>query len=178
MALSNWFIVAWDENGDNYLEVPKVTDGEYTAEVYKNWIDLRKGDKPIATIYSGHITVGRITIHTKKGKQQSICGFIEWFEGEGDNIETHTIYFIAGYTFKDDEDVGCLPETIEDFKKWVNRVLKEEYFTEEPIKFKPAISQNQGDLFFSKELGLPRQYQKVGEKPPKAYFDIMLGDCK
>ena len=173
MALSNWFIVAWDKNGDNYLEIPKITDGEYTVEVYKNWIDVRNKDKPIATIYSGHIEIGRITIHTKKGKQNSIYGFIEWFEGEGDNIETHTIYFIAGYAFKDDEEVGCLSETVKDFETWISKVLKEEYFVEPP-KFKPAISQNQGDLYFSKELGLPRQYQKVGEKPPKTYFEMIL----
>jgi len=147
-----------------------------TIEVHKNWIYLSREGKWILDIQSGEIEGVRFSISAKRGRQKSIYAIITWFTGKGEELKMHRIYAIAGYCFRGDEEVGCLPETVESFKKWVAKTLKREL--EEPPVFKPAISQNQGDIYFSERLGLPKQYQKVGEKPPKAYLGIMLGDCK
>jgi len=169
MALSNWFIVAWDKEGNNYLEMPKVKIKGLTIEVIKNYLSIFKRNKWILDLYSGEIEGTRFSIKAKRGKQNSIYAIITWFTGIK-NTKMHRLYVIAGYTFKDDEEVGCLPSTVEDFKRWIKETLE----LEELPSFKDAISQNQGDIYFSKELGLPRQYQKVGEKPPKTYFEIIL----
>ena len=171
MALSNWFVVAWNKDGDNYLEMPKVKIKGFTIEVYKNSICLYRREKWLMDIYSGEIEGTSFSIKAKRGKQNSIYAIITWFTGTK-NIKMHRLYVIAGYTFVDDEDIGCLLSTVEDFKQWVKETLEKDF--QKPPTFKDAISQNQGDIYFSKELGLPRQYQKVGEKPPKTYFEMIL----
>ena len=169
MALSNWFIVMWNTNGESYLDTPEISVNDYTIEVYKNWIQINYKDKWIMDVLSGSTEGNGFTIQAERGKQQSIYAIIEWM-ADG---KVNKLYVIAGYTFIDDEDVGCLPETVKHFQKWVERTLRGMY--EKPPKFSPAISRNQGDVYFSKTLGLPQQYQEVGKKPPKSYFDQILG---
>jgi len=228
MALSNWFIVAWDEEGNNILEIPEIEIPAYKnlkgyrIKIHKNWMYIfPSGDKPynkrIITVYNGKMDLPNIYIETKRGNQNSIYVIITYFTGKKRKMKR--IFVIAGYGFKPSGPhihdlseelelepwVGCLPETVTDFKEWVNQILNPELYEDKDwciefgmelsgkakediikeleknrkvILFKKAICQNQGDIYFNKRLGLEKQFHKVGKEPPRPYFELMLEGMK
>lgn len=205
MALTNWFIVLWNEYGESIRPGSIVKVGDVKVEIYKNKIFLYYEGQKIATIWEGVIEAWPIEISAKRGLQFSVYFMIKWYEKKGDDLsETHYLFGIAGDGYDDLGNwVGCLPETIKDFKDWAfqefNRdlleILEDEKFLEqlsrlsgEPVEkireeerqklkyipWKPGKIYNQGDLYFSEALGFPDQYQLEGCNAPRPYFEIML----
>jgi hypothetical protein len=185
MALSNWFILAWDNDGKPLLEYPPVESEMYKVRIYKNWLYIYPvGDEPhnkrIVTVYSGKLELHYFTIYAKRGRQGSIYAVVSLmkFDAEDNYHGTENYYYIAGYNYNDIPDdytpIGCEVETVEDYKKWVKH-LNEEELVHLP-DFEPAIYQNQGDLIFNRDIGLPKRTYTVGvDKPETTYLGIALG---
>lgn len=71
MALSNW----------DCLEVGDQTMGDFTIEIYKNYLVVEKGDDRMV-INSGDISMGSLNIHAKRGLQNGIYVYISHGYGE------------------------------------------------------------------------------------------------
>jgi len=205
MALTNWFIVLWNEYGEPIRPGSIVKVGDIKVEIYKNKIFLYFKDQSIATIWDGHIDVWPIVVSAKRGLQFSVYFMIKWYEEKEDDLsETHYLFGIAGEGYDDHGKwVGCLPETIKDFRDWAFRefnrdlleIIEDEEFLKElsslsgksveeireeeksklrHIPWKPGRIYNQGDLYFVEALNLPDQYQLEGCDPPRPYFELIL----
>jgi len=66
MALTNWFIVLWNEYGESIRPGSIVKVGDIKVEIYKNKIFLYFKDQSIATIWDGHIDVWPIVVQLKE----------------------------------------------------------------------------------------------------------------
>lgn len=155
MALSNWDTAAWDQDG-NPIE-GKLTVGQISIEIYKNWIYVRDPERWAKGLYGysnnvvmeiqfGDITYRGFRIRAVRGPQNSIMAVVEHgykFQGN-----YQAMFAIGGYAYYRNKCVGVQQKTIEKF-----RTVK--YFQDEGIifpEFKVLRRYNQGDAFLSKEL--------------------------
>lgn len=174
MGLSNWFFVGWRVYPDWKIRplwaIPRIkTYMGWEVEFYKNWLHVMHGDG-VLTLYSGHLESLSLRIMAKRGLQKSIYAIVEY----ATDTERGIVLAIAGYGYKEDTWVGCLPQTVEKFKKMAENALKKMYWIEKSLDLGEAICINQGDFFLSKGLGIPMQYQVVGEEPKIPYLEQMF----
>jgi hypothetical protein len=162
MALSNWAILAWNENGepcDGRLEAEGVS-----ISIYKNWIYVRDEkawkegsmfNKPtIMEISEGQIEYHRFKIIAKRGKNNEVFVLAEY---SGNQKETKQLIGIGAYAYDDDGNyVGVTEETKGEFFNWI-RISKEDWWFPMLIdvtKIKEFKTFNQGDKYIADKFGL------------------------
>jgi hypothetical protein len=172
LALSNWDTAAWDQDG-NPME-GKLTVGQVSIEIYKNWIYVRDsecwkdglhsfGHNAVMEIQFGDITYRGFRIRAIRGPQNSIMAAVEY--GYKSDKEYQAMFAIGGYGYSRDVFVGIQQKTIEKF-----RTAK--YFQDEGIvfpEFKALRRYNQGDAFISRAMfgtGPKEVCTEVGQQKP------------
>lgn len=178
MALSNWFMVAWDEEFDPINYIPKLTAEGIDLHLRKNWLSLLtfEGEKQQHnfTVESGTISFYPFNIEASRGPQNSIFFKISKHLEDG----TEKIFYgIAGYGYKKDDWVGCEPETLEKFKEWLEWLENkdDDYFDEQFVQViaeatdKPIVDLRDEFLVYIKEAEEQRFVADIAITEAKCY---------
>ena len=161
MALSNWSTLTWDKDGKpsgSKLEAEGVS-----VEIYKNWLYIRDENswneefryaKPtIMEMSEGQIKYHGFSIIARSGGNGELFVVAE-YNNRG-YTEKSQLIGIAAYGYDRDNYVGITDKVKEEFFNWIKTSREDWWF---PInvdldKIKDCEQFNQGDMFFSKELG-------------------------
>ncbi len=167
MAMSNWDVMAWDDEG-NLIPGEKIF-GSVAVKVYKNWVrvsreeddlvvidKVKSADLRIRSTYDDEeimarkmkeeaISTIRLKVDTKE-IQNSV--FLAATMKDYEKDETENMYAIGVYAYEDEDKVGVKEETYDKYMEWLGN-HKFPIYIREPKK---RIAINQGDLVFSEKL--------------------------
>jgi hypothetical protein len=171
MALSNWDILAIDENGNPTNGVFETPLG-IKAEIYKNWVYIHdekawreKGGfvkDVVMEVNNGKIHYMDLNLFTEFSEEHNAIFVMAWNGWKYDNT-LKAMYGIGAYGFDGDVYVGISKQCFEDFQKFVARSV--EFYTHAELPdFSKALRFNQGDSFFDCAFDEEPMGTKVGEQ--------------
>ncbi|MFT7880859.1 MAG: hypothetical protein ABXS91_10755 [Sulfurimonas sp.] len=147
MALSNWDVMAIDEEGYPTNGVFRSPSG-VIVEIYKNWLNIHEEDSDDTTfsIHEGDLRYKDVNILAAKESEDS-CFIVVWSGYKHDNT-FEAMYGIGAYAFEGSRCVGITEKHIDEFKKWIRN--ETDFGSEEVPSFDNALRFNQGDAYFVK----------------------------
>lgn len=185
VALSNWALLALDENGNATNGILKSPLG-VKVEIYKNWLYIadeaawQDGGhymKPtVLQVYRGDLVYKDVAIYARRddsGPETIYAAVTARHHGKG-TFNNCAALLIGCGTYAFDEDgrcVGVRPSQLEALREFAKEALDEEIFSK--IDWSKALTVNKGDLYFHEQLGVDPQARPVGELAEPHIFEAV-----
>jgi len=107
VARSNWALMAFDHNADSCDGTIEGLQGLCSAEIVKDFIYIRSGDRHIASVYSGDVSIEDLHIDAKRATPQggvfTLITSSLYVEGEGTKTKRMAGVGVYGYDDHVDE---------------------------------------------------------------------------
>lgn len=180
MALSNWDILAVDQDGNPLGEPSFTTRAGVTFRFYKQWIYAESEQlwfdgcgfsaPVIAKITQGEVHLGGAVIHAVRGPKEGIYALVSERVREGEGWALRAMVGCACYGHEGDLWLGIQrPEVA--FLAGV--VLQHGEPELHGLDLSRALRQNQGDAFFAAQFGIPAPQTPPGDSDEPILRDAL-----